>query len=258
VKLRKLAETGNPSAQHNLALRLTIGDESKRDYPQAAEWYRKAAAQGMSESAFNLGVLYKAGANGIPKNVQEECRWFEQAAEAGLPNGMYQFSLCLGRTPDAVEWARKAAYAGVADAASELGIKIVYGHGTPQDIKHGTEWIKRAAEMGSPVGMFNYAISLKEGIGGKKDQQLAFEWLTKAVAAGHCSSYNSLATYYLNGVIVPKDEKKALELIYAGAKSGHKDALERLAQIFQNGELGQAKDSTKAASVRAATPTCGL
>lgn len=258
AKLRKLAETGNASAQHNFAQRLTTGDENKRDYLQAAEWYKKAAAQGVSESAFNLGVIYKTGANGIPKDAREGCRWFKQAADAMLPNGMHQFALCLGRTPDAVEWLRKAADAGVADAAASLGVRIMYGHGAPQDINRGVEWEKRAAEMGSPMGMYNYAISFAQGIGVAQNRQLAFEWLSKAAAAGYCTSYSALAGYYLNGVNVPKDEKKALELIYAGANLGDKSALEKLAKIFENGELGQAKDSAKAASVRAVTPTCGV
>lgn len=257
-KLQKLAEAGNASAQHNLALRLTSGEEKTRNYPLAVEWYKKAAAQGMVESAFNLGVIYKSGANGVPKAMGEACRWFQHAAERGLPNGFFQFGLCLGDTKESADWLRKAAEAGVADAAANLGIRIMYGHGVPQDIRLGVEWEKRAAEMGSPMGMYNYAVFLEQGIGVVKNERSAFEWHSKAVAADYCSAYRALAFYYRYGVVVPKDEKRALELIYNGANRGSKAALESLAKIFEKGELGQAKDPAKAASVRSVAPTCGI
>lgn len=257
-KLRKIAEGGNAAAQHNLALHLSAGDESRRDYPQAVEWYKKAAAQGVADAAYNLGLIYDAGAPGVSKDTGEACRWFRQSAETKLPVGMYQFSLCLGRTQVAADWMRKAADAGIADAAANLGVQIMYGQGVPQDIRLGLEWVKRAAEMGSPMGMHNYAVSLAQGLGGDRNPRAAFEWFSKAVAADHCSAYAALASYYRYGQVVAKDEKKALELIYAGAEKGDKVALSKLAKVFYNGELGQPKDPAKAESVRVATPTCGI
>ena len=256
-KLRMDAEGGNAAAQHNLALDLSAGNETRRDYPQAVEWYKKAAAQGVADAAYNLGLIYKAGAPGVSKDNGEACRWFKQAAETGLPVGMYHFSLCLGGT-QAADWMRKAADAGVADAAANLAIQIMYGQGVPQDIRLGLEWEKRAAEMGSPMGMYNYAVSLAQGLGGEKNPRAAFEWFSKSVAADYCSAYAALATYYRYGEVVAKDEKKALELIYAGAAKGDKVALSKLAKVFYNGELGQSKDPAKAASVSVVTPTCGV
>jgi len=257
-KLKKIAEAGNAAAQHNLALHLSAGDESSRDYLQAVEWYKKAAAQGVADSAHNLGLIYKSGAPGLLKDHGEACQWFRQAAELELPAAMYQYSLCLGGTKDAVDWMRRAADAGVADAAANLGVQIMYGHGVPQDVRLGIEWEKRAAEMGSPMGMHNYAVSLAQGLGGEKNPRAAFEWFSKAVTADYCASYAALASYYRYGQVVAKDEKKALELIYAGAAKGDKVALRQLAKVFYNGELGQPKDAAKADSVRVATPTCGI
>lgn len=257
-KLRMVAESGNAAAQHNLALHLSAGDEARRDYPQAVEWYKQAAAQGISDAAYNLGLIYRAGAPGVSKDIGEACRWFRQAAEEALPIGMYQFGLCLGSTEAAAVWMRKAADAGIADAAANLGIQIMYGQGVPQDIHLGLEWEKRAAEMGSPMGMYNYAVSLAQGLDGKENPRAAFEWLSKAVAADYCSAYAALATYYRYGEVVAKDEKKALELIYAGAGKGDKVALSKLAKVFYNGELGQSKDPSKAASVSMVKPTCGI
>jgi TPR repeat protein len=257
-KLRKLAENGNASAQHNLALLLASGDETRRDYPQAVEWYRKAVAQGVVESAYNLGVIYKSGADRVPRDVGEACRWFDYAAQSGLVSGMYQYAFCLGRTKEAANWLSRAADAGSADALAELGTRIIYGLGLPQDIQKGVSMERRAAEMGSPVGMHNYAVSLANGIGIEKDERAAFYWMSKAASANYCMSYGSLAINYLTGNVVPKNEKKALELIYVGASVGDKNALQMLATIFESGQLGQPKDTVKAATVRAVVPACGI
>jgi hypothetical protein len=38
-----------------------------QDYRQAADWYRKAAEQGLAEAQYGLGFLYHNG-NGVPKD----------------------------------------------------------------------------------------------------------------------------------------------------------------------------------------------
>ena len=58
---QSLAERGDPQAQFNLGLLCARGQGGSRDYAQAAEWYRKAAAQGVAAAAFSLGVLYTSG-----------------------------------------------------------------------------------------------------------------------------------------------------------------------------------------------------
>ena len=258
ARLRKAAEQGNGPAQHNLAAQLSSGDEKTRDYPQAVTWYRKASAQGIPESAYNLGLIYSSGAPGVERDRGEACRQFRLSAEKEYPNGMYRFGLCLKDT-DGNEWLRRAAEKGVADAAAEYGVRIMYGHGIGQDIPLGVAWEKRSAEMGSAMGMHNYAVSNSRGVGVPKNEQLAFEWHSRAVAAGYCSSFGSLAAFYRYGVVVQKDERKALQLIHTGAGLGDKEALVALAMIFEKGELGEPKDQSKAAAVRAMKPSaaCG-
>lgn len=81
-KLRDSAKAGNSSAQHNLALMLPQEPEDRRDYTAALEWYKKAAAQGVVLSAYNLSVIYWTGNARVHKNQEEACQWFRQAAEA--------------------------------------------------------------------------------------------------------------------------------------------------------------------------------
>jgi localization factor PodJL len=54
----------------------------KPDYRAAAQWFRKAAAFGMADSQYNLGVLYARGI-GVEQNLTEAYRWFGLAARGG-------------------------------------------------------------------------------------------------------------------------------------------------------------------------------
>ena len=59
------------------------------DYGAAAEWYRRAAAQGHSRAAINLGNLYERGL-GVPKDPSQALQWYRRAA--GLPDVDFQIT----------------------------------------------------------------------------------------------------------------------------------------------------------------------
>lgn len=96
-QLRKFAEVGNATAQYNLAQRLSSGEDAKRDYPQAIEWCRKAAAQRGAESAFNLGELYRSGVAGGPKD--EVLTQIFENGELGQPKDLAKGTSVRGITP---------------------------------------------------------------------------------------------------------------------------------------------------------------
>jgi len=48
----------------------------------AAEWYAKAAEQGVAEAQFNLAEMYKEG-RGLPQDDKLASAWHAQAAEQG-------------------------------------------------------------------------------------------------------------------------------------------------------------------------------
>ncbi len=113
---RSAAEKGFPEAQYNLAqmyyfekngidsgetikwfclaaqhgfvpAQTAIGDilsgSSRRDYVQAAKWYRKAADAGNPEAQMNLGILYANG-QGVPLDYVRGFAWLSRAKAAGL------------------------------------------------------------------------------------------------------------------------------------------------------------------------------
>src|SRR5262249_21064652 len=58
------------------------GIDGKPDYQTAARWFRKAADYGVTDSQYNLAVLYARGI-GVEQNLAEAYRWFALAAREG-------------------------------------------------------------------------------------------------------------------------------------------------------------------------------
>ena len=77
------AEKGNARAMHNLAVVHAMGGEGQAaDLKAATKWFIEAAALGVKDSQFNLGILYGQGM-GVPQNLAESYKWFSIAARTG-------------------------------------------------------------------------------------------------------------------------------------------------------------------------------
>lgn len=72
------ANQGNRKAMHNLA----VSYAGRRNMAEAARWFAKAAALGLSDSQFNLAVLYERG-EGVPLSLSDAYKWYSIAAAAG-------------------------------------------------------------------------------------------------------------------------------------------------------------------------------
>ena len=79
--LRERAAAGDAEAQFTLGKNYEAGRGGlKRDYAEAANWYRKSAEQGNVYAQASLGILYHAGKGVALDNVQAEM-WFTISAE---------------------------------------------------------------------------------------------------------------------------------------------------------------------------------
>ena len=110
--LLPLADGGDRAARHNLG---ALFAEGLGDYPAAAEWFRKAAEQGLAEAQFNLGVLHATG-RGVPRDHRQAARWYRSAAEQGH-----------------------------AHAQLNLGALCANGQGVARDYVEAYKWFKLAA-----------------------------------------------------------------------------------------------------------------
>ena len=112
-----LAESGNLSAQYNLAV-LLRNKEDIVNQVKGRQWFEKAAAAGHVKAQYALGQLYEKG-EGVERDYGKARQWYEKAAEAGHAKAQYALGSLyedgLGVDRDeakAREWYGKAAAQG--------------------------------------------------------------------------------------------------------------------------------------------------
>jgi serine/threonine protein kinase len=75
---RRAAEARQYWAVTGEYVRRGVVAEDSRNYPEAVEWYRKAAERGSAYAATHLGMMYYYGA-GVPKDTNMGLYWFRTA-----------------------------------------------------------------------------------------------------------------------------------------------------------------------------------
>jgi localization factor PodJL len=66
---------------------------------EAARWFAKAAALGLSDSQFNLAVLYERG-DGVPQSLLDAYKWYSIAAAAGDSESKQRVGVLQGQLSD--------------------------------------------------------------------------------------------------------------------------------------------------------------
>jgi hypothetical protein len=115
---KNAAEAGMAEAQFELYVFLSQGIGCTRDDPQAVEWNRKAAIQGIDRAIYNEATFYAEGVHGYPKDLSKAVSLYEQASEFG-------------------NWM----------ASKNLGIMYYTGDGVPQDVENGELYLRKAARQ---------------------------------------------------------------------------------------------------------------
>ena len=132
---------------------------------------------------------------------KEDIQRLTAAAEAGDVAAQYELAMLYGLGKDverddalSLEWGRKAAEQGHAEAQLRMGQCCL--HGTcdqPQDLTQAVEWFRKAAEQGLVIAQFNLADCYLEGKGVAQDEAEAAVWFRKAAEQGHAGAREALA-----------------------------------------------------------------
>jgi hypothetical protein len=115
------ANSGDVAAEVQVGESYAAGKDVERDLTQAAEWYRKAAAQGDVAGELHLAALYRDGGKGFGRDMAQ-----------------------------AAEWYRKAAEQGEVTAQATLGLLYSIGQGVPKDYVEAYYWLDLAAAVKGP------------------------------------------------------------------------------------------------------------
>lgn len=178
--LRTAALKGDPAAQFEVAQRYAEGRGIPQNFAEAAEWFERAAKQGLVPAHFRLGGLYEKGL-GVKKNLDTARRFYLTAGEAGNAKALHNLAVLYAEgidgKPDylsAAKWFRKAAGHGVADSQYNLGILYARGIGVEQNLAEAYRWFALAAREGD-----REAAKKRDDVGARLDERS----LTAAQAA---------------------------------------------------------------------------
>jgi localization factor PodJL len=78
---RNAANAGHIRAMHNLGVLLSAR-ESLQDYSEAAVWFARAAQAGLTDSQYNLALLYERGL-GVEQDLSRAYLWYRAAGRGG-------------------------------------------------------------------------------------------------------------------------------------------------------------------------------
>ena len=183
--------------------------EVAKDEAQAAEWFRKAATQGLADAQLSLAMMYAAGV-GAEQDYSQAERWCRPVAERGDPWAQNVLGVihaaAKGPLKDAAkaeEWFRKAAspgrmpgrrfllfrhrrHEGLPIARFNLG--CLYATGKERRDTDGARWLKEAAEQGVSDAKNALGVMHATGSGVQQDDSKAEKWFTEA--GGAVAQYN--------------------------------------------------------------------
>lgn len=173
-----------------------------------------------------LGLIHFEGRNDVRMDRKRGLKYFEQAAELGNVEGMYNAGVCYKMTcraelseefrSKAAYWLYKATMAGHEKSLEKL-IEMAYWGAEFHEAKN------------------NLAICYNSGYGTSRDMEKAIYWYTKAANDGNVHAMSNLAYCYYYGNGVDKDHKKALYYFEQAASKGL-DKAKKAAEKLKNGE----------------------
>ena len=93
----------------------------------------------------------------------------------------------------AVQWYRRAAEQGDAQAQHDLGFMYDLGRGVPQDYEQAVKWYRHAAQQGDTQAQNNLGVMYENGHGVSQDRVQAYKWYELAVSQLSQSKYRERA-----------------------------------------------------------------
>ena len=124
------------------------------------------------------------------------------------------------RFAQAVEWYRKAAEQGHANAQNNLGAMYEYATGVPQDDAQAVEWYRKAAEQGDAFAQNNLGWMYLDGNGVIQDNVYAHMWINIAASRGYEDGKKARDTVAKK--MTAADISKGQELARACVKKNYK------------------------------------
>lgn len=200
--------------------------------------------QFITHRAFTFLVLLLAAAAPLHADPEAEYRDGRRAFFAGDMSG-------------ATTLLRKAADRDHAPAQALLARVLRHTDGTAEAL----QYLRKAAAQGYAEAQFELGAAYAAGEGVKRDPEEARRWMTRAAQGGYRSAIVVMADAYIGGGLGIEDSERsgaaALEWIRRAAEHGHAPALQRLAAAYRAGEMGLVANAAAAAALEAKARAVG-
>lgn len=181
-----LAQNGDMQAAVRTADLLKRGEGVKQSGAQAAEWYRKAAAEGDADAAYELAELYLTGET-LPRDEEEAVVYLQLAARAGELRAQRElahfYEEGLGGLPhhegEALFWRFMAVQNGDVQSSPALEAAREQMPQLYEQVKSLVEDLAAARE-GSGPAQIRAGIAYRDGVPVSANRDEAEQWLTLA------------------------------------------------------------------------------
>ena len=187
-----------------------------------------------------LAKLYENG-TGVSQNDSEALEWYRKAAE----NGNADAQIELGKRyfegrgvstneDEAVKWYTKAAENGNTDAQLALGDRYF----VEQKYSAAAKWYRKAAEQRISNAQYKLGLMYSQGQGVERNYVEAAEWYRKAADQGLPEAQRRLAGLFESGNGVGQSYAEAVKWYQKAADQRSKEAQYSLGEIYYFGKGG--------------------
>lgn len=229
-----LGAKGDMDAQFRLGMAYEYGlSGCDRNMEKSYQWYALAARQGHSEAANKIGVYFCN-----KKEYENAAKFFKMAADIGSTRAKHNLAmLLLSEELDVFDPAEGAgllqalANDGYAPAQYDLGTCFENGIGVYPYSPEALKWYQKAADNGHVDAQYLTGHYYYKGKGCSTDYVKAVKYLTEAAENGHSDAQFLLGQCYRYGKGVKQDPKEALDWYLKSANQGNaraKNAMEEL------------------------------
>lgn len=209
----KSARHGFPMAQLELASMYDKGIGTEVDKKLAIKWYVNAAEKEVPEAYMPLGIHYLEG-TAVEKNTELAIKYLTKSANAKISEtDLLLGHLYKDGTEDmspnpelSAKHFKAAAEAGISEAQYFYSMYLKKGFGCKKDRKEALYWMQCAAtdradgaEV-SPDAIYRLGVYYHKGIGCKKDLKNAFICYYKAARVGHTAALRAVSECYKHGI----------------------------------------------------------
>ena len=173
------------------------------------------------------------------QDFEQALRWYDIAAEAGLPLAQRDLAKMLstgvGNTsPDqvlALYWYEKAARSGECRSMVEAGLCYLYAKGTERNVRKGIRYLERAKSLGDTSAAFDLAFAHAVDSVKPESTGEAYQRLLGEIDAGNMNATHAAGVFWQEGINGFADLAQAIHFFAIGAEKGH------LPSMFHHGML---------------------